>query len=71
MSVGNTYQAAESGFVGTAAAKEAVTKEAVICPRCGSDRSRRVGREKFLEKNIYPFFGYFPWRCGRCRASSF
>ena len=71
MSVGDACQAAESGFVRTAAAKEAVTKETVICPRCGSDRSRRVERKKFLEKNIYPIFGYFPWRCGRCRAKFF
>lgn len=63
VSVGDGSQAAESGFV-----KTAVTKQTVICPRCGSDRPRRAERKKFFERHVYPFFGYFPWRCGHCKA---
>jgi transposase-like protein len=41
----------------------------VLCPKCGSDRPRRVERKGFFEKRIYPLFGYYPWRCPSCRAA--
>jgi hypothetical protein len=28
---------------------------------------RRVGRHGFLEKKIFPLFGFYPWECGSCR----
>ena len=42
-------------------------KERVHCRKCGSDRVYRVEREGFIQKWIYPQFGYYPWRCKICR----
>ncbi len=39
----------------------------LTCPKCGSGHLHRVERKGFLEKRIYSFFGYYPWRCHRCR----
>ncbi|MGH9561369.1 MAG: hypothetical protein ACRD3S_07935, partial [Terracidiphilus sp.] len=41
-------------------------KELVSCHRCGSGKVRRVFREGFLQANIYPLLGYYPWRCSQC-----
>jgi len=41
-------------------------KEQLLCQVCGSDEMRRVLRQGFLQQNIYPLFGYFPWRCLKC-----
>lgn len=48
-------------FVETKANKELIT-----CQRCGSGRVRRIYREGFLQTNIYPLLGYYPWRCNQC-----
>jgi ssDNA-binding Zn-finger/Zn-ribbon topoisomerase 1 len=39
----------------------------VPCPKCGELRGSRVKRRGFIQKQIMPFFGYFPWQCGSCR----
>jgi len=39
----------------------------VVCPRCGELRGSRVKRKGFMQKQVMPFFGYFPWQCGACR----
>jgi hypothetical protein len=39
----------------------------VTCPRCGELRGSRVKRRGFVQKQVMPFFGYFPWQCGACR----
>lgn len=39
----------------------------VVCPKCGELRGSRVKRRGFFQKQIMPFFGYFPWQCGACR----
>ena len=39
----------------------------VTCPKCGELRGSRVKRRGFVQKQIMPFFGYFPWQCGSCR----
>ncbi len=40
----------------------------VFCPECGGKRVRRVERKGFMQKHIYPWFGYFPWSCRDCRT---
>ncbi len=42
-------------------------KHRVHCQKCGSDRVYRVEREGFMQEKIYPLFGYYPWRCMKCR----
>jgi hypothetical protein len=41
----------------------------VICRCCGSDRVYRLFREGFLQKKIYPMFGFYPWRCRTCATT--
>jgi len=41
----------------------------LICPTCGDAIMRRLQRKIFLERVIYPLFGYFPWECPVCRKS--
>ena len=41
-------------------------REKVSCQKCGSGKVRRVYRDGFLQTNIYPLLGYYPWRCTRC-----
>lgn len=40
------------------------------CVRCGNDM-RRLGRQGFLERKIYSYFGYYPWECPICRERVF
>ncbi len=61
MSYGNESQAAE----GLVERVQEVAK--VYCPECGASRIRRVERKGFMQKHVYPFFGYFPWHCRECR----
>jgi hypothetical protein len=42
----------------------------VSCPACGSMVTRRVERKGFMQKHIYPMFGYYPWYCRECRTYS-
>ena len=46
--------------------KRESSKELVSCQKCGSGKVRRVYREGFLQTNIYPLLGYYPWRCIQC-----
>jgi uncharacterized Zn finger protein len=41
-------------------------KEQIHCRVCGSDKMRRILRQGYMELNIYPLFGYYPWRCMMC-----
>jgi hypothetical protein len=36
------------------------------CVTCGNEM-RRLMRESFLQRKVYPFFGYYPWECPLCR----
>ncbi len=63
MSDGSRSQAAE-GFVDKAGAS---TK--VLCPECGGDHPRRVERKGFLQRKVYPIFGYYPWFCPDCKST--
>jgi len=38
------------------------------CPNCSSHQFHRIKRVGFLEINIYPLFGLFPWKCSKCRS---
>ena len=40
--------------------------ERVLCDECGSDKVHRIFRKGFLQKRIYPLFGFYPWRCKGC-----
>jgi predicted RNA-binding Zn-ribbon protein involved in translation (DUF1610 family) len=41
------------------------------CPKCGSERVRRIERKGILERRLFKSFGYFPWRCATCREKFF
>jgi DNA-directed RNA polymerase subunit RPC12/RpoP len=59
----------EGTVLGTPAVNLAETKvaDAVIhCDECNSDEVYRIFRRGFFQERIYPFFGFFPWRCKRC-----
>jgi ssDNA-binding Zn-finger/Zn-ribbon topoisomerase 1 len=38
------------------------------CPACGTQTLRRTAREGFMQRAIYPRFGYYPWKCSGCQA---
>ena len=44
------------------------SREQVLCQKCGSQRVHRVHREGFLQLQVYPRFGYYPWSCKTCGA---
>jgi hypothetical protein len=45
-------------------------KSAVVtCPRCFYARVNRIERKGFMEKHIYPLFGFYPWYCRECRTN--
>ncbi|HVZ84561.1 MAG TPA: hypothetical protein VG893_12885 [Terracidiphilus sp.] len=37
------------------------------CPDCGAHHLRRLPRQGFLQKQVYAWFGYYPWECPICR----
>jgi hypothetical protein len=39
----------------------------MACKKCGANEMMRRKREGFLEKSIYPRFGYYPWVCAICK----
>jgi transposase-like protein len=41
----------------------------VVCPRCKAQSAMRINRTSFLERRIYPLFGYYPWKCGGCGST--
>jgi hypothetical protein len=41
----------------------------VMCRFCRSGRVYRIYREGFLQRRIYPLFGFYPWRCRTCKTS--
>jgi DNA-directed RNA polymerase subunit RPC12/RpoP len=41
-------------------------KERIQCRMCGSEEVRRAFRRGYLQLNIFPLFGYYPWRCMTC-----
>ncbi len=55
---------AASGYVGQAGATAKIR-----CPSCGDGHPRRLERKGFLEKRVYPLFGYFPWFCASCKST--
>ena len=46
--------------------EKSIEKVPVYCKVCGSNRMRRVHRKGFLQLNLYPLLGYYPWRCSAC-----
>ncbi len=38
----------------------------VVCPQCKARTAMRINRTSFLERQVYPRFGYYPWKCGGC-----
>lgn len=60
MSAGNESRVAAGPVGKTEAGAKA------FCPRCGHNRPRRVDRKGFMQKHIYPVFGFFPWYCKEC-----
>lgn len=42
----------------------------IHCPECGTSNITRIARSGLLRRFIYPLFGFYPWRCVRCGATS-
>jgi hypothetical protein len=38
----------------------------MYCVTCGCEM-RRLMRESFMQRKVYPLFGYYPWECPLCR----
>jgi hypothetical protein len=38
------------------------------CKNCGTPL-RRLARKGFLQLNVYPVFGLYPWECPLCRKA--
>ena len=49
--------------------KHAIGRGELRCPTCGSRRLRRQERKGFLQKRVYSFLGFYPWRCGTCKTN--
>lgn len=45
------------------------TSSAILCPTCGTQTLRRTSRKGFMQRVIYPRFGYYPWECSRCNVA--
>lgn len=43
----------------------------LACPSCGNRHLQRLARRGFLEKKVYPIFGYYPWECPACRVTRY
>jgi hypothetical protein len=41
----------------------------MACKNCGANDMVRRKRKSFLEKSIYPLFGYYPWVCQTCKQT--
>ena len=39
----------------------------MACKECGAGEIVRRKRQTFLERNVYPYFGYYPWICPTCK----
>lgn len=46
------------------------SRDAVYCPACRSDRMYRLERRGIFQKNVFPFFGFYPWQCKGCGAEA-
>jgi len=46
--------------------KTAKAKGKTCCKHCGNAQIFRVFRQGFLQERIYPFFGFYPWKCKAC-----
>lgn len=44
-------------------------KQELECPKCHYRDVYRMKRVGFLQIFVYPWFGYFPWECGKCRKT--
>jgi hypothetical protein len=44
------------------------SRGALVCPTCEKPSLRRASRKGFLQCVVFPWFGYFPWRCKSCKA---
>lgn len=42
-----------------------------LCKHCGSGRLRRLNRRGWLQHNLLPLMGFFPWECVICRSRVF
>jgi hypothetical protein len=39
------------------------------CKNCGSQRTSRIERKGFLQKNLLAGLGFYPWQCNSCWTS--
>lgn len=42
----------------------------LICPKCQYNGMRRVRRQGWLERELLPRLGFYPWECIDCRQIS-
>ncbi len=40
-----------------------------VCRVCGNQHLHRLARAGFLQKQIFPLFGFYPWECFVCRKT--
>jgi hypothetical protein len=38
------------------------------CTQCDCKQLLRLRRTGFLEIRVFPIFGFYPWKCPKCRA---
>jgi hypothetical protein len=38
------------------------------CSDCGFNHVARARRSGFLEARILPLFGFYPWKCPKCKT---
>jgi len=43
----------------------------LYCKECNSHRVFRIFRKGFLQERIYPWFGFYPWKCKDCKSCMF
>lgn len=48
-----------------------IVQTPITCPRCGDQALYRLERRGFLQLNVYPLFGVYPWNCISCRQPTF
>jgi hypothetical protein len=42
-----------------------------LCDYCPGKEYRRLNRNGFLERKVYPIFGFYPWECALCRRKAY
>jgi hypothetical protein len=44
------------------------SSSSMVCPTCEKPTLRRVSRKGFLQRVVFSWFGYYPWKCKTCKS---